>query len=473
MASPQTPPMASSDAAAALWRDAGLDPAALARLSLPGATPVLPSSFAVDVAAQASIGVAALAASEIGRLRGGGAAPVEVPRDAAALECSGHFSIDGRVPAVWDKVSGLYPCGAGGRREWVRIHANFAHHRDGALRLLGLPAGDDTGPAAVREALTRWRAEDFESAAARAGLVVAAARSFDDWDASPAGQALAGLPLITLERIGDADPIPFTALPDAAAAPLAGLRVLDLTRILAGPVCGRSLAAYGADVMLVNSPHLPNIEAIADTSRGKLSVHLDLDRAQEREALGALVSQARVFVQGYRPGALAARGFDTEALIRRRPGLVVVNLSAYGHAGPWADRRGFDSLVQTATGFNLAEAQAAGSDEPRALPVQILDYASGFLMAFGALAALQRQAREGGSWQVRVALARTGLWLRSLGRVPEGLNVPRPSSEGRLRPYDSGFGRLMAAPHAARIGGREMAGSRPSMPPGSHPPRWP
>ena len=156
-----------------------------------------------------------------------------------------------------------------------------------------------------------------------------------------------------------------------------------------------------------------------------------------------------------------------------RPGIVYVSLSAYGHQGPWRGRRGFDSLVQTATGFNWAEGEAAGAPQPQALPVQILDYASGFLMAFGAQAALLRQAREGGSWHVRVALARTGLWLRSLGRVPDGLAVARPDAKAFLQISDSGFGRLAALPHAAQFSMTPAGWSRPSMPPGTHPPHWP
>jgi crotonobetainyl-CoA:carnitine CoA-transferase CaiB-like acyl-CoA transferase len=238
-------------------------------------------------------------------------------------------------------------------------------------------------------------------------------------------------------------------------------------------VAGRALAAYGAEVMLVNSPGLPNIEAIADTSRGKLSAHLDLHQPAGAQALRALLQSTHVFIQGYRPGALDAMGFDPHTLASQRPGIVCVSLSAYGPRGPWAGRRGFDSLVQTATGFNDAEARAAGSAEPRALPCQIIDYASGYLMAFGALAALLRQAREGGSWQVRVSLARTGQWLRGLGRVENGFDLTRPPFEDRLVETDSGFGRLAALPHPARFSVTLARWARPSVPPGTHAPAWP
>lgn len=451
-----------------LWTDADLDPAAAARLQLPGQEPVLPSSFAVASALQASLGAAALAATEVGVARG--AAPQTATVDAAdaVREGSAWFRLDGRVPELWDKVSGLYRCGEG----HVRIHANFAHHRDGALRLLGLPPGPEAGKAEVGAALQRWRAADFEQAAADAGLVVAALRSFDEWDAHPQAAVVAAQPLVALQRIGNAEPPPWQPLRDDQR-PLSGLRVLDLTRILAGPVSGRTLAAYGADVMLVNSPNLPNIEAIADTSRGKLSVHLDLATAAGRERLGQLVRQADVFLQGYRPGALARLGFGAEELIKLNPSLVMLSLSAYGDGGPWGGRRGFDSLVQTATGFNHAEAQALGAAEPRALPLQVLDYSAGFLLAFGAQAALLRRAREGGAWQARVTLARTGLWLRGLGRLEGVAGVVRPALDAALEATDSGFGRLEAVCHAARFSRTPAQWARPSMPPGSHPAEWP
>jgi hypothetical protein len=224
--------------------------------------------------------------------------------------------------------------------------------------------------------------------------------------------------------------------------------------------------------MLVNSPRLPNIEAIADTSRGKRSAHLDLRTEDGRSTLRSLLAEAHVFVQGYRPGGLQALGFGAVEAARLRPGLVHVSLSAYGYEGPWAGRRGFDSLVQTATGFNVAEAAACGAAEPKALPIQVLDYAAGYLLAFGAQAALWRQARFGGSWQVRVSLAGVGHWLRGLGRVADGFAVRRPPFEPYLEASDSGFGRLVALRHAAQFARTPARWTRPSVPPGTDAPRW-
>jgi hypothetical protein len=390
----------------------------------------------------------------------------------AALECCTYYSLDGREPDMWDKLSGLYPCGEGSKAGWVRIHANFAHHRDGALRLLGLPEGPGTGRDDVTTALRGWSAQEFEDAAASAGLVVAALRSFEQWDVHPQGQAVARGPLMHFERIGDAAPRQLPPLP-AESRPLQGLRVLDLTRILAGPVGARALAAYGADVLLVNSPHLPNIEAIADTSRGKLSALADLRADDDRRRFEQVLRDAHVFIQGYRPGGLEALGFGPHDVAALSPGCVMVSLSAYGPTGPWASRRGFDSLVQTATGFNHAEAQACGSQKPLAMPAQILDHASGYLIALGAQAALLRQMEEGGSWHVQVSLARTAQWLRGLGRVDKGFDAPQPDFSDLLETSHSGWGELRALRHAAQFSATPAAWTRPSMPPGSHALAWP
>ncbi len=473
---------------ASLWQQAALPAEALHRATLTGQDPVLPSSFAVGTAAQASIAAAALAATQVGVLRGLPAHSVRVDMQHAALECLTHFAIDGHVPDIWDKYSGVYRAQGG----WVRIHANFAHHRDGALALLGLTAGDGTSKADVERALQAWRAEDFEQAAAERGLVVAALRTHSQWQAHPQATALAKQPLFAIEDIAAPAIFHWSSgqLPsqkqrwrvaqqpsDAKPAlPLQGLRVLDLTRILAGPVCGRALAAYGADVLLVNSPHLPNIAAIADTSRGKRSALLDLRTDQGKAVLRQLIADADIFVQGYRPGALQALGFGPEDVAAINPHIVYVSLSAYGDTGPWAQRRGFDSLVQTAMGFNADESAAAGlnlaTDPPRPLPMQILDHATGYLMAFAALAALIKQKEQGGAHHVRLSLARTGQWLRSLGRVDNGFSVPKPSLGPYLYTEPSGFGQLTALTHSARLSGAELRWALPAMPPGTHEAAW-
>lgn len=450
-----------------IWALGGLTPDALPYVDLQGIDPVLPSSFAVGTAAQTSIAAAALAACELGHARGQERQRVGVDMAHAALECEGWFSVNGQVSDAWDTFSGLYACADG----WVRVHANFAHHRDGALALLGLSSRGAQRDEAQR-VLRSWKAQDYEQAAADRGLVVSALRTFEEWDRHPQAPAIAAQPLLSIERIGDA---PALALPKlhATQRPLSGMRVLDLTRIVAGPVAGRTLAALGADVLLVNSPHLPNVDLIAENSRGKLSCHLDLRSQAQRQTMDTLLADAHVFVQGYRPGGMEAMGYGPQALAAKRPGIIVVSLSAYGERGPWAQRRGFDSLVQAATGFNLAEAQAAGSAQPKALPMQILDHATGYLMAFAVSAAKVRQLQTGGSWHVRVSLAQTARWLRSLGRVASGFAVTAPGRKPYLDTYASGFGPIVAMRPSAQLSRTPAFWSRPSVPPGTHAPVWP
>ena len=459
------------EAVRSLWHEAGLAEAGLAGLHLSGTEPALPSSFAVGTASQVSLAAAAMAGVEIGRVRGQTEQSVAIDMREAALECCGAFTVDGQKPVVWDPIAGLYRCGGGGPEDWVRLHTNFAHHRDGVLRLLGLPTGSTTTRAEVAAALVGWSALDFEAAAAEAGMVVAALRSFETWEQHPQHAAVAALPLIEITRIGDAPPLDWPVLA-AGVRPLDGIRVLDLTRILAGPVAGRTLAAYGADVMLVNSAHLPNIDAIADTSRGKRSALADLRDAGDRAAFNAVLAQSHVFLQGYRPGSLRTLGFGPDGAARIRPGIVCVSLSAYGHDGPWATRRGFDSLVQTATGFNIAEAQAAGATTPKPLPMQILDMATAFLLAFGTQAALLRQRREGGSWHVQLSLARTALWLRSLGRMSDGFAAAPAEFSAQMEASDSGFGRLLALRHSAWFSATPARYARTSVRPGTDRLAW-
>jgi crotonobetainyl-CoA:carnitine CoA-transferase CaiB-like acyl-CoA transferase len=255
------------------------------------------------------------------------------------------------------------------------------------------------------------------------------------------------------------------------------LRALDLSRVIAGPVAGRTLAAHGADVMLISSPNLPAIPWLTiDTGRGKLSSFVDLATEEGRAVLRALITKADVVSQGYRPQGLAELGFSPLDAARISPGIVYVCLSAYGSAGPWAGRRGFDSLVQTSTGFNHAEGQAAGIEGPKELPMQILDHVTGYLMAFGAMMARARQAREGGSWHVQVSLAQTARWLWNLGRLPQGLgakDIERNDVLQMVEDMPSGFGKLSAVRHSAILSKTPAFWARPAVPLGTNPPQWP
>ena len=455
-------------ALAGLWQLAGGAPSALDHVVLTGDAG-LPSAFRIGAVAQASIAAAGLAAAALWQARTSAWQTVRVDARHAALEFRSerYLRVGGAGPAsLWDPIAGLYRADDG---RPVRLHTNFPHHRQVILDLLNCAPNRE----AVQAALGAWPAFAFEQAAMDRGGVVAALRTPEEWAAHEQAGALATLPALTIERIGDALPRP---LPEGPR-PLSGLRVLDLTRIIAGPVAGRTLAAHGADVLLISAPGLPFIDwLVKDTGRGKLSAHADLATPAGRADLGRLLDGADIFIDGFRPGATAARGFGPEAAAARRPGIVYVSLSAYGHLGPWAGRRGFDSLVQTVSGFNHAEGAAAGLDGPKELPCQALDHAAGYLMAFGAVMARLRQAREGGSWLVRVSLAQTGRWIWQQGRCEHGFTIPEPSPEeirSFLETSASPFGEIQAIRHAAVLSETPARWERPTVPLGSHPPRWP
>src|SRR5712671_776273 len=452
-----------------LWALAGGGPSALDAVTLTGEEPQLPSSFRVAAAAQASIAAAGLAAAQLWKLRSGQSQHVAVDMRHAIVECRSerYLRVDGKPPPpAWDAIAGIYRTRD---QRFVRLHTNFRHHRDAVCRVLNCkPERDD-----VQAALMRWDGEAFETAAYAGGGVVAMMRSHGEWSELPHARALAELPLVSIERIGEAASRPWPG----GDRPLAGLRVLDLSRVIAGPVAGRTLAVHGADVLLISGPSLPSIPWLTiDNGRGKLTSSIELKSEQGRGSLRDLLAGADIFSQGYRPQALAALGFAPQDAARISPGIVYVSLSAYGHAGPWAERRGFDSLVQTSTGFNHAEGQAAGVDGPKELPAQMLDHATGYMMAFGAMMAKARQSSEGGSWHVRVSLAQTGRWLWNLGRVADGFKAEDLKGES-VAPFieeiASGFGPLRSVRHAAMLSKTPGFWSRPAMPLGSHGPEWP
>jgi len=452
-----------------IWTATGGEVSALDALTLTGDEPQLPSSFRVAAAAQVSVAATGLAAAAIWKLRSGQAQDITVDMRHAVVECRSerYLRVDGKPPPpAWDAIAGIYKTRDA---RFVRLHTNFPHHRDAVCKVLDCKPEREQ----VQAALMQWDGEAFETAAYAGGCVVALMRPHDEWSATPHAKALAELPLISITKIGEAAPKPWPK----GERPLAGLRVLDLSRVIAGPVAGRTLAAHGADVLLISGPDLPAIPWLTiDTGRGKLTSFVELKDEQGRAALRDLLAEADIFSQGYRPRAIASLGFSPEGAARINPGIIYVTLSAYGAAGAWADRRGFDSLVQTATGFNHAEGQAAGVDGPKELPAQMLDHATGYFMAFGAMMAKARQAREGGSWHVQVSLAQTGRWLWNLGRAACGLDTRDFTGEA-VTPFieevGSGFGALRAVRHSAILSKTPAFWARPAMPLGSHPPQWP
>ncbi|KPV77957.1 uncharacterized protein RHOBADRAFT_32544 [Rhodotorula graminis WP1] len=414
--------MAAKAAAAELWAQAGLPPSALAHLSLPPSPSPPPSSFDVDAAAQAVVGVAALAAAHLHALRTRDdlSAVTVLARDAAAEFRSQDLALLGGESAFeWDALAGAYKAKLGG---WIRPHTNWRHHKVGLLDLLDLP--HDASKAQLAEAFASRDADEVAEAAMDRGLVCTALRSFEEWDAHPQGRAALERARHGPVRFSTSAPRPPRALPASTSRrPLDSVRVLDLTRVIAGPVAGRVLAGYGADVLWVTSPSLPSLPGLDfDTSRGKRTLQLDLRSSPaDRAAFERLVRDADVLLESYRPGGLASLGFGPERLRELNPDI----------GGPWSRRKGFDSLVQFASGFGEAEGRAwsewrsgradeedgTGEWAPRALPCQVLDHATGYLTAFGILAALYHRSTSGGAHLVTTTLLDTATWLRSLGRT--------------------------------------------------------
>jgi len=440
-----------------------------------GADPVLPTPFRIGTAGAATIAAAGLAAAQLWRTRTGRSQQVTVDlRQAAASLRSGHYMKlgDTTVSTARNTIMGVYPTKDG---RWSYLHCNFPNHRAAALKVLGLT---EENRDAVTRAVATWNAADLEEAIIAANGAGGMARTHAEWAKHPHAAAVAALPLMEITRIGDSDPEPLPA----GDRPLSGIRVLDLTRVLAGPTCARTLAEHGADVLKITGPHLPNLGYQEwDTGHGKLSAELDLRKSDDLDTLRGLVRGADVFSQGYRPGTLANRGLSPEELTALRPGLVYVSLCAFGHAGPWSSRRGFDTVVQTVSGITSRQAEIfpGKTPGPQFYPVSAIDYCTGYLLAFGAMVALERRAREGGSWLVRTSLAQIGKWIVDRGEVPapELKDVPAEFTPGELKDWstvsETPKGPLRHLKPAAQLSETPPYWARPSVPIGYHRPLWP
>lgn len=373
----------------------------------------LPSVFRVSEFAAASVGVAGLAATELAQAFGGAVPRVSVNRLLASAWFGSAVRPAGwSVPPVWDPFTRNYRAAHGG---WVRLHTNAPHHRLSALRVLGF-AGDDVDPADVRGVVGRWDAFELEQAVIDAGGVAAALRSRDDWLAHPQGSAVAAEPLLH-RAPGTPGPIGLHWRP-TVERPLAGLRVLDLTRVLAGPVATRFLAGLGAEVLRIDPPGWDEPAIVPNMTIGKRTARLDARTPDGFERLCALLAQADVLVHGYRDGALDGLGLDAARRQQLRPGLVEASLDAFGFTGPWRQRRGFDSIVQVANGISHHGMVARAEERPQQLPVQALDHASGYLLAASVLRGLVELLGGGVGSSASTSLARVGEALVAGGEQP-------------------------------------------------------
>ena len=371
----------------------------------------LPSVFAVSDLAGASVGAACLAMAELLSARHGSRPQATVDRRLASFWFGASIRPQGwKMPAPWDAIAGDYRAADG----WIRLHTSAPHHRAAALAVLGVAADRDEVARAVRT----WQTDALETLVVHNGGCAAAMRDVAAWAEHPQGRAVLAEPLL-IHQPGTAAPPPRWAIPQDR--PLHGVRVLDLTRVLAGPVATRFLAGFGAEVLRIDPPGWDEPSIEPDLTLGKRCARLDLRQQPDREVWERLLSQADVLVHGYRPGALAGLGLDADRRHALCPGLVDVSLDAYGWSGPWQDRRGFDSLVQMSAGIADAGMQRLGRDRPTPLPVQALDHATGYLMAAAVVRGLTQRLATGSGGSARASLARTAGLLISL---PPGEPVP-------------------------------------------------
>ncbi|KAF2634778.1 CoA-transferase family III [Massarina eburnea CBS 473.64] len=450
------------DSVSYIWKTLQLPEEALKSLHLIEDVKCFPSAFKVDHLAQATIAVSALAASAFHSIRHQTSVPkVTVPLGHASAEFKSErlYVLDGKIaPSSWGTIGGLHKTADG----YIRMHDSFPNHRANALRVLDLKEGASRDEVAKK--MLEWKAIDLETTAIREGAVIAALRSFEEWDAHPQSSAVADFPIL-LQKITDSKPqdplIPQSTQVDKC---LRGIRVVEMSRVIAAPVAGKTLAAHGADVIWITSPTLPDLPDLdRDLARGKRTVQLDIKTEQDKARLIELLRTADVFVQSYRPGSLSSQGLSTKDLAKANPNLIIASLSAYGPEGPWSGRRGFDSLVQTCSGINVADARRYGAGEAaHVLPCQAFDHGAGYLLATGIIAALCKRTTDGGSYEVQVSLAGVMKYMRSLGTYPGTTGYERTTTFTRpedVEPYvetrQTGFGELRAVRHSATVEGLE------------------
>jgi hypothetical protein len=405
----------------------------------------LPSAFHVSDLAQASVAAAGRAL-------------------ASAWFASSIRPIGWELPPVWDSVAGDYPAGDG----WIRLHTNAPRHRAAALAVLGVPEDRK----AVAAAVAGWPIEELEAAVVAAGGAAAAMWSLESWSRHPQGCAVAAEPLLHARSTSPfVGPVYEPASPER---PLAGVRVLDLTRVLAGPVATRLLAGWGAQVLRIDPPDWDEPAIAPEVTLGKRCARLDLRGPGGNQHLLDLLSSADVLVHGYRSDALEGLGLGEAVRDARRPGLIDVSLDAYGWTGPWRTRRGFDSLIQMSSGIADAGRTATGSDGPVPLPVQALDQATGYLLAAAAIAGLTRRLTDGTGSRWRASLARTALLLVGAGMTDRDGREDRAGlSISGVGPVEStAWGPARRIPVPLEVQGAPLRWSVAARPLGSDSPRW-
>jgi crotonobetainyl-CoA:carnitine CoA-transferase CaiB-like acyl-CoA transferase len=450
-----------------LLDEVGLDVPPTQAATVIGQDPILGNRFPVSEAAAVALAAGGVAAADLWQLKTGRRqrVRVDVRKAGLSLRSTLVMRVDGGPPppswADGNPLVDLYRCRDG---RWVHLHGNFPHLAAGTMAVLGCTRDRNEITAAV----ARRDGQELEDALAANRQCGAMARTPEEWAAHPQGQMMANVPRVEIIKLADSDPRPMPS----GDRPLAGIRVLDLTRILAGPTHARTLAQFGADVLHIASPNLPSSDVwVMDTNQGKLSAYLDLDTAPDMDQLRKLVLDADVFSQGFRAGALERRGLGPAQVAALRPGIIYVSINCYGHVGPWLERPGWEQLAQTVTG--LATSQGT-PDRPQRMPVAACDYTTGYLAALGTLVALGRRAREGGSYHVRASLCQSAMWFQRLGPRCDPAQASGPGDTGELTTdAATAWGRLTYLTPSVEMSETPPVWDRQPVPLGTHPAAWP
>ncbi len=455
---------------------------ATSEVSITGQDPVLSSRFRIGDTCAAVLGGVAVAVNDIWQLKTGRRqqAAIEVRHAAAALKSSAYLQRPDATGVFRDVVSPDHEAMRAMTQPWptrdgrfVLPHFGLPNLKARMLELLGC----EPNPQSIAQAVAKWDALDLEAAIDEARVCGGMVRSLDEWLATPHGQVLAGKPIVEIIKIGDSAPEPFPSVDHGAGdehRPLSGIRVLDLTRILAGPVCARTLAEHGAEVLMVTTERLPQIaEHVMDTSHGKRSCFLDLNLAADAAQLRALLKTADVFSQGYRPGMIGKLGFLPEQVAAIRPGIVYTTISCYGADGPFSHRGGWEQVAQTVTGI----CHDNNPQRPHLLPAAACDYTTGYLAAYGVLLALARRAVAGGSYHVRVSLCQSGMFIQRQGKLappPAGLELSAGELDAiRIESHPAHLGPLRHLGPIVRLSETPARWIRPTPNLGGDRPAWP
>jgi hypothetical protein len=445
-----------------MWRALGGDAAAIDQVEFVGLT-TLPSAFAVSDFAAAAVGTAGVAVAELIATRSGDLPSVTIDRRLASLWFGGSILPQGwALPSAWDPIAGDYAAADG----WIRLHTNAPHHRAAALAVLNVCAERER----VARAVETWNAEALETAVVHRGGCAAVMRSTEAWMRHPQGCSVHTEPVVAMRLSDDLDTTGWLPTP---SQPLQGLRVLDLTRVLAGPVATRFLAGLGAQVLRIDPPIWDEPGVVPEVTLGKRCARLDLRDRSARAHFDQLLSQADVLVHGYRADALEAMGLDADTRRRLRPGLVDVCLNAYGWSGPWRNRRGFDSLVQMSSGIAATGMHQFGKDRPTPLPVQALDHATGYLMAAAVARGLTHRLSSGRGFEAKASLARiAGLLIDSPAGSLNTDFAPAGDNDWANDLELTAFGATRRLRPPLQIAGAPMCWDRPAAALGSSPAQW-